>query len=39
MYELFDKDCNGVIDFEEFVTSFGFREGYFETIKIFQRLL
>jgi Ca2+-binding EF-hand superfamily protein len=22
MYELFDKDCNGVIDIEEFVKSF-----------------
>jgi hypothetical protein len=28
MYELFDKDCNGVIDIEEFVGSFGFSDGY-----------
>ena len=39
MYELFDKDCNGVIDFEEFVTSFGFNDGYKESIEVLQKLL
>lgn len=39
MYELFDKDCNGVIDFEEFVTSFGFSDEYKESIDVLQKLL
>ena len=39
MYELFDKDCNGVIDFEEFITSFGFKDGYVESIAIIYKLL
>jgi hypothetical protein len=39
MYELFDKDCNGVIDFSEFVTSFGFGDGYREAIEVLEKML